>query len=845
MRSTSGQGDAVDWGDYEAATDTLMRRELIDRIPGAVYVAHSGADGGWLYVSAKIEDILGFAPEEFLSDAGLWARQLHPDDQHWVLQDEQGDQLGHHRDAAYYEYRMIHKDGRVVWVLDELTLVPGPTEGTVQYGLLYDITRRKHTEVLLAEQAGIVERVARGDALVETLAALARSTEVVTGVTSCAVVVDRQSGQPGRLTVGSDGVVVAPRPGDDLRVVPFCGEDGQQMGSLLLGPSASAETVPGENAQGLDDVSWAGRLAAIAVRRAWQDEQQASSLSLVQATLESTADGIVVVDEVGRIANYNQKFTELWRIPADLMDSGDSGRLLAFIREQVVDPDGFTTEVDRLSDSPEASSLDVIEFRDGRVFERLSQPQRLDGRSVGRVWSFRDVTAHRRLQQELRRQAHTDALTSLPNRALFMDRLQAALTHPGPGTVGVLLLDFDDFKTVNDGLGHVAGDALLIDAARRISSCVRGTDTAARLGGDEFVVLLKDVDDLGQATALAERLQIALAEPMVLDGRLVPIRASMGIALAEVGDAAADLLRNADLAMYTAKRDGGGTHRGYSGVMHANARARLDLIADLSHAVERGQLSLRYQPVVRLDTLEIQGFEALLRWHHPEHGHIPPAEFIPLAEETGLIDPIGAWVLIEACREAANWPRGEGPDQSPVVSVNLSPRQLSNSTLVADVAGVLAATGLPATSLCLEITEGALAQPGVDVVRVLTDLRSLGVRLALDDFGTGYASLTRLTDYPLDILKIDKSFTDQLVDHSAKTALVEAILRVADALHLRVIVEGIETPHQLETLRTLGCPLGQGYLFSRPVEATNARHMLAPAPAPAPATYRTPAAATA
>jgi len=801
-------------------------RDLVGRLPAAVYVARSGVQGEWLFVSPQIMGILGFAPEEFLADPGLWERQLHPDDRARVLAAEDARGRGELA-QAYVEYRMLGKDGRVVWVLDDVTLTPDGDNETMQQGLLYDITRRKRAEVLLAEHADIFERIASGDDLLKVLQALARSTQTISGADACTVSVHHAVARFGGLAVNANGMVDAPDD-PEQEGVPFHDSDGELLGHILIEGDVTELDVSSE--EGQEGVMWATRLASLAIESARQDERMETSYSLLAATLESTADGILVVDGSGRIARHNQNFREMWRLPEELIAAGDDDQLIGYVLKQLTDPAAFVAEVGRLYSSPELSSFDTLEFLDGRVFERYSQPQRLDGKSVGRVWSFRDMTSYRQLETELRRQAHTDQLTALPNRYMFMERLTTLLAEQDEAdltsTVGMLLIDLDDFKTVNDGLGHLAGDMLLVKVAERLVACVRAEDMAARLGGDEFVVLLEHLTDVDHATMLADRIVAALAEPVDLEGRSMSVRASVGIAIAGPGTAAGELVRNADLAMYTAKREGGAGHRLYVPPMHSEAMERLDLKADLARALDRDELSVHYQSMMSLDTMRIETFEALVRWQHPQRGLIPPVDFIPLAEEMGMIDRIGQWVLAEACAEAARWLEACGPGKAPTISVNLSPRQISNPALTDEIRDVLAATGLPAAALCLEITESALAQSDVDVVGVLNTVKSLGVKLALDDFGTGHSSLGRLGLYPFDVVKIDMSFVHRLVEDRGSAAVVEAILLLAEAFELDVVAEGIETQEQLAALQTLGCPKGQGYLFSRPVPAEDARQML-------------------
>ena len=387
-------------------------------------------------------------------------------------------------------------------------------------------------------------------------------------------------------------------------------------------------------------------------------------------------------------------------------------------------------------------------------------------------------------------------------------------------------MDLDDFKTVNDSLGHVAGDLLLIKVAERLLACLRDTDTAARLGGDEFVILLDNQANPDEATAVAGRILEALAVPMLIEGRMVTVQASLGIALAKSATDAGELLRNADLAMYAAKREGGARWRIFEPDMHSGALARLELKADLERALERNELMLHYQPIVCLRTMRIVGLEALVRWNHPSRGLVGPAEFIPLAEETGLIDRIGQVVIESACRQSLCWRQMVPGGDDLTISVNLSPRQLSDPALVDHVRRVLAQTGLPPFALVLELTESAIAEQSVDAVDVLERLSQLGVKLALDDFGTGYSSLSRLDRYPLDIVKVDKSFVDRIDQDAGDAALLEAMLQLAGALRLQVVAEGIETETQLRRLQALGCALGQGYFLARPAEPAAIERLL-------------------
>jgi diguanylate cyclase (GGDEF)-like protein/PAS domain S-box-containing protein len=439
------------------------------------------------------------------------------------------------------------------------------------------------------------------------------------------------------------------------------------------------------------------------------------------------------------------------------------------------------------------------------------------GRPATMVGTAQDVTQRKQLEEQLVRQALNDPLTGLANRALFADRLEHALAHgrrPGV-TVAILVIDLDGFKDINDSLGHDAGDDLLMIAGMRLQGHARPGDTVARLGGDEFGVLLEDIA-ADEAVRSAEALLEGLATPIVLRDRDLTPTASIGIAIA-AGEDAETLLRNADTAMYAAKRQGKGRYALFEPAMHATVIERLDLAADLSRAVEKGQLHLCYEPQISLASGRICCLEALVRWRHPARGEVSPGEFIPLAEDTGMILAIGRWVLREACRQVKAW-QERWPAPVPLtIAVNLSARQLQYSGIVDEVRAALAAAGLDPQSLVLEITETAIMEHLDAAIALLTELRRLGVRLALDDFGTGYSSLSYLQRLPVDILKIDRSFVAGVARSTEDSALARGILTLGQTLGLETVAEGIETAEQLAALRALGCQLGQGYLFARPL----------------------------
>jgi len=452
----------------------------------------------------------------------------------------------------------------------------------------------------------------------------------------------------------------------------------------------------------------------------------------------------------------------------------------------------------------------------------------IDDPAVGGIAvSYRDITEQRELEDQLRRQAFEDSLTGLANRALLGDRLEHAIERTrrsSASRVVMYFLDLDDFKNVNDSLGHPAGDALLAMVAQRIRGAVRSVDTVARLGGDEFAVLAEDVED-AIPEELGQRLLDALAPPFVVSGEEVYVSASIGFAMSAPGDDGEVLLRNADLAMYQAKAEGKAGLRQYDATLHHSAVARLALDRDLRHAVENHEFVVQYQPIVALESRQVVGLEALVRWIHPVRGWLPPDQFITAAEESGVIVELGRWVLGEACRQMAAWIQ-TGVSSSMSVSVNVSGRQLQDPGFPDDVATALSENALDGRRLTLEITESILVDDSEAIIARLAVVRALGVRIAIDDFGTGFSSLSYLSRFPVDVLKIDRRFVAGMDTRSADLAVIQAAIGIAESLGLETVAEGVEESAQTKALRDLGCDLGQGFLFARPGEPSAFRSML-------------------
>jgi len=474
-----------------------------------------------------------------------------------------------------------------------------------------------------------------------------------------------------------------------------------------------------------------------------------------------------------------------------------------------------------------SSERSVVEYRmltrDGRVrWVRDEATVVRDGGGSPAYWSgfLTDITDQKSLEEQLQHQAFHDPLTGLANRAVFIDRVEHALSRSrrGPARLAILFLDLDNFKTINDGMGHAAGDALLVAVGARLLTCLRPGDTAARLGGDEFAILLEETADDDAPRRVAERIHEALARPVTIQGREIVIGTSIGITTSTArGEGAAELLRNADAAMYVAKRTGTNRTQVFEPTMHAAAVRRLELNVDMRRATELEEFTVHYQPVVRLDDGSVVGLEALIRWNHPTRGLVGPNEFITLAEETGLIVAIGRMVLERACRELRTWQDAVPGGAALTVSVNVSARQLQDGSFVASVADALDAASLDPSSLILEITESVVMADADAAVDRLGELKALGVRLAIDDFGTGYSSLGYLRRLPVDTLKVDRSLIAGVDDDRDALSLAEMVLRLGRTFRLQTIAEGVERESQARALRGVGFELAQGYRYSRPI----------------------------
>ncbi|MBD2203377.1 EAL domain-containing protein [Calothrix sp. FACHB-1219] len=565
----------------------------------------------------------------------------------------------------------------------------------------------------------------------------------------------------------------------------------------------------------------------IAERKRIQTELE-KSLSLQYATLESTADGILVVDSQGKIAGFNQKFLQMWRIPESVISSGNHPKALRLAIKQLEAPRQYIATIRELNLNPDIQIYDAIAFKDGRVFERYSQPQCINGEIVGRVWSFRDVTAHKLAEAKIRHQALHDILTNLPNRVLFNERLSQALAQAkkSGNKLAVCFLDLDRFKTINDTLSHGIGDRLLQIVAQRLIECLGETDTLARWGGDEFTLILPNIKDTKEVAAIQDRILAAFKPVFDIENYQLHISPSIGIAVYPMhGKDAETLIKNADAALYIVKSQGRNNYQFYNSEINADSSKLLILENSLHYALERQEFEIYYQPQVNTTTGKITKIEALLRWRHQELGLISPDEFIPIAEETGLILSIGEWVLKTACAQTKFWQENlDLPSLS--VAVNLSARQFQQRNLVNIISQTLKETKLKHQCLELEITESVAMQNVEFTRKILSELYNLGVSISIDDFGTGYCSLSYLKNFPIHCLKIDKSFVRDLSHDNHDAAITTAIVRLAHGLKLAVVAEGVETEAQRNLLQLLDCQLMQGYLFSRPLPAEDVTKLL-------------------
>jgi diguanylate cyclase (GGDEF)-like protein len=625
--------------------------------------------------------------------------------------------------------------------------------------------------------------------------------------------------RPGEISVSIEDRNPSSRNADtgSTKGLAFCA--GMLVGSML--GSATAGWSEREGLLMAAVVILAVIVFLVLKRHQVSDERLAIERRNLSTAVNNIPQGLILYDASARIIICNQPYIDMFGLSSDVARPGCTMQRLIAHRQETGSFDGDVDEFCNAIIRNVAlgrGTRQLTEAPGGRAIEIVNKPLP----QGGWVATIEDITERTRADEKIAHMAHYDALTDLPNRVLFRERLQQALKAIRPGEqLAVMYIDIDEFKGVNDALGHPVGDALLRAIADRLRSCLGDADVAARLGGDEFAVIQTAIRSHTETMQLLAAIYQTIRQPIDCNGHLIATDASIGIALAPGDGLDIDqLLRNADLALYGAKSDGRRTYRFFEAGMDARAKARRSLEHELRQAIADGSFELHYQPLLHLEDGRVSCCEALLRWRHPERGTISPADFIPVAEDTGLINDLGHWVLNTACREAVNWPDHVS------VAVNVSPIQFKSETLALHVAAALAASGLAASRLELEITEAVLIRDDEAALDILHQLRDLGVRIALDDFGTGYSSLSYLQRFPFDKIKIDRAFIKDLASTGASSTIVQAVVNIAAASDMTTTAEGVETEQQRNLLRTLGCTEMQGYLFSRPVPAVEIRKLL-------------------
>ncbi|HTN43381.1 MAG TPA: PAS domain S-box protein [Nitrospiria bacterium] len=935
----------------EALRENEQRYETLAEV-SPVGIFETDAPGDCLYVNSRWCEIAGLTAAQ-ARGAG-WVQAIHPDDR--ALVTEAWYRSAREQTQFRLEYRFLRPDGSATWVLGQA--MAKRTEGgqVVGYiGTVTDITDRRRAEEALHESQRVLSTLMGNlpgmayrckndkDWTVEFVS---EGCHDLTGYQSSDLLGNRKVSYGRDLIHPDDQTPVW----DDVQAAlrenrPF------QLNYRIITADKKEKWV-WEQGRGVfspngELLALEGFIIDVTERRQAVAELE-KSVSLLRATFESTADGILVVDQQGRIVGFNQKFLDLWRIPKSVVSSRDDSQALSFVLEQLKSPDVFLKKVRELYDQPDSESFDFIEFKDGRIFERYSQPHRIGDKIVGRVWSFRNVTERRWAEEALEKseatnrallnalpdmmfrinregvyldfipakgmapfvppiqflgkevrevlppevaepimhyvhqalgtgetqifeypllekgnrrdyearivvsgadevlaivrditerktqaaaleyQALHDTLTDLPNRTLVLDRLRQALHAAGREgkPLALLLMDLDRFKDVNDALGHHHGDLLLKQVGPRVLSALREADTIARLGGDEFAVLLPSTDING-ATVTAQKILEALDRPFAVEGFFLEIGASIGIALfPEHGEDVDMLMRRADVAMYSAKQSSSG-FAVYISEHDRHSPRRLALMGELRHAIERREFLLYYQPKVDLKTQRTIGVEALIRWKHPQHGLVPPDDFITLAEHTGFIKQLTLWVLSDALRQWKSWNQA-GIDMP--VAVNLSARNLQDLQLPDQFAELFRTCDMASRSLELEITESAIMADPARAMEILKRLRALDIRFSIDDFGAGYSSLGYLKKLPVDAVKVDKSFVMGMVANADDAVIVRSTIDLAHNLGLKVVAEGVESRETLDRLSAMGCDAAQGFYLSRPIPAEDLTRWLSESP---------------
>ncbi|QBR84211.1 EAL domain-containing protein [Legionella israelensis] len=544
------------------------------------------------------------------------------------------------------------------------------------------------------------------------------------------------------------------------------------------------------------------------------------SLSLLRSTIESSADGILVLDLNKKVIDYNSKFRNMWNIPKSMLKTKNGELIIDYMLDNMVDPHPYLKQMGCLEKKMDESDSQIIHFKNGKILESYSQPHQINGNIVGRVWSFRDITKQIHLEQKLEFQATHDTLTHLPNRVLLVDRIRQSIEFAKrhKKNFAVIFFDLDRFKLINDSLSHEAGDHLLCLIGKRLSDSIRKEDTIARLGGDEFVMIIPELDGEEKIINVANKILALFAKPFKIANREVTISPSIGISVfPSDGKTVNKLLKNADLAMYRAKERGGNQFQFYTPQLNQMNSKRFKLEAELHQAVKRNEFILFYQPQFNIDKQEMQSVEALIRWEHPEKGLLLPLDFIPIAEESGLIVLIGEWVIREVCRQLKEW-RKKG--LTPVrIAINVATQQLKQENFATTVKNILDEYQIDPQYIELEITENVVITH-MEIIEMINRLKEIGVKIVLDDFGTGNSSLNYLKRIQIDRLKIDRSFIQNISTSRSDEAIIEAIIAMAKSFNFKVLAEGVECQKQMSFLKYQRCDEVQGFLFGKPSPAS-------------------------
>jgi diguanylate cyclase (GGDEF)-like protein/PAS domain S-box-containing protein len=816
-----------DQTEAESTSESPALDEMADaflHLPDAVVLVDGNGTILWGNVAA--ERIFGRSLQEWVGRSGI--DLVHPDDHEFVLrslgtiQDKEVGSPIEIRVNAASGWRLIELIGsRTRWSGDDVTLLS-----------MRDLTERRRFEVASGRGEATFRSLVHNAGSIIMLVSNEGNLESVSGA------ITRLLGLDPELLEGRPlAAIVAERDQTEFLVALAAARRGATAVSPVIARVGLTRhgggDVPFELnfVNLLDDPTVEGIVVTAhdVAAQVSAEREVGDALSRLTATLDSTADGILVIDTEGRITDFNRRFSDIWGLPEDAVARQDDVGNLRICLDQLIRPQDFVSRIGDLDLAPENEFFDLLEFKDGRVIERFARSQLVDGAVVGRVYSFRDVTDRKVLEDELAYRAFHDSLTRLANKALFQDRLEHALARMirKDSHLAVLFLDLDDFKTVNDSLGHGEGDQLLRRVATTLVEILQPSDTAARLGGDEFALLIEDLQSREAAEELAQQILESLRLPVRVGTKTLSGACSIGIAFDEDNITSEQLLRNADIAMYQAKKRGKDRFEVYRPEMHTFVLARIELEEELRAAISGGDLVAYYQPVLDLQTNNVVGFEALVRWPHPEGVLVDPRHFVPLATEIGLIGEIDSAVMRLACRQVREWKETGicGPDLE--IGVNLSAGQLVDELLSDRIAASLRECEFDPKSLIIEITESEVLTDDAATLQNIAALRKLGVRIALDDFGTGYSTFLHLLRLPVDIVKIDKSFVDMLGQGGDDSrSMAAALIQLARTLGYMTIAEGVETAAQLESLRGLGCDHAQGYHLGRPLEAKAARWLL-------------------